>query len=336
MPLPAFQSLNFDIDKYINPFIPASRLCRLPKPVSRFLGYRDEPRQRIGNIVNWLWSFVGAFCGTALIAGVCKSSATIQSHAPPVIIGSFGAAAILEYHTIESPLAQPRNLILGHFLAALVGISITKLFALLPDARFEDLRWLAGALAVGTSSVVMGATQTVHPPAGATALLAATSPEITALGWYLLALVLLGSTLMLVSACIINNIHRRFPIYWWTPVALSDNHNRRATSGIETVSQAEKEEQFSDAGSRRASRVNTREGVHFEREHEITITAKHIIIPDWLVVNDWERNVLEILRERLKVELDPNSEWTEPSSRHSEATAVSNDEEKAEPPVGIL
>ena len=84
------------------------------------------------------------------------------------------------------------------------------------------------------------------------------------------------------------------------------------------------------------SRVNTREGMHFEREHEISITAKHIIIPDWLEVNDWERNVLEILRERLKVELDPKSEWTEPTSRDSEATDVSSDEEKAEPAVGIL
>ncbi len=179
----------------------------------------------------------------------------------------------------------------------------------------------------------MGVTQTVHPPAGATALLAATSPEITALGWNLLALVLLGSVLMLVSACIINNIHRRFPIYWWTPADLSDNHHKGRTSVIEKVSEAEKEEGFSDAGSRGVGRVNTREGIHFDREREIKITAKHIVIPDWLEVNDWETNVLEILRERLRVKLDLKSEWTEPTSRNSEITAVSSDEEKAELPI---
>lgn len=114
---------------------------------------------------------------------------------------------------------------------------------------------------------------------------------------------------------------------------MSDNHHKRGNSSIERVSQAEKEEEFSDVGSRGVGRVNTREGIHFDREREIKITAKHIIIPDWLEVDDWEKNVLEILRERLRVKLDVKSEWNEPASRNSEATAVSSDEEKAEPPV---
>lgn len=89
MKLPAFQQLNFHIDDYIIPFIPRSRLHRLPKSISWFLGYRGEPHQSIGNIVSWIWSFIGAFCGIALIAGIFKSSAVIQSHVPPIIIGSF-------------------------------------------------------------------------------------------------------------------------------------------------------------------------------------------------------------------------------------------------------
>jgi HPP family len=179
----------------------------------------------------------------------------------------------------------------------------------------------------------MGATKTVHPPAGATALLAATSPEITSLGWYLLALVLLGSALMLASACIVNNIHRRFPVYWWTPVDLGDAYNRRPRSGIEKVSEAEKEDDKSDAGSGRLSRIKTREEVHYDREHEIRISATRITIPDWLEINDWERNVLGILRERLKVDSAEGLVWDEPRSRGSETTAVSSDEEKCEPPI---
>ena len=68
---------------------------------------------------------------------------------------------------------------LSHVFASVIGVGITKIFALLPPERFLDLRWLAGALAVGASSAVMSMTKTVHPPAGATALLAATTPEIT-------------------------------------------------------------------------------------------------------------------------------------------------------------
>ena len=81
--------LNFDIDKYINPIIPSSPLKRLPKPISRFFGYREMPEQPLGNVVSWLWSFIGAFSGIALIAGVFKTSALIQGIHAPLIIGSF-------------------------------------------------------------------------------------------------------------------------------------------------------------------------------------------------------------------------------------------------------
>ena len=95
-----------------------------------------------------------------------------------------GASAVLVYGAIESPLAQPRALLGGHFIAALIGVSITKLFSLLHDEqRFNELRWLAGSLSTATAIVAMQITETTHPPAGASALLAAVDPEITDLGW---------------------------------------------------------------------------------------------------------------------------------------------------------
>ena len=90
---------------------------------------------------------------------------------------------MLVYGAIESPLAQPRALLGGHFIAALIGVCITKLFSLLSNERFDELRWLAGSLSTATAIVAMQITETTHPPAGASALLAAVSPEITELGW---------------------------------------------------------------------------------------------------------------------------------------------------------
>jgi CBS-domain-containing membrane protein len=90
-------------------------------------------------------------------------------------------------------------------------VGITKLFQLNSD--FENLRWVAGALSVGLTSAFMGLTNTIHPPAGATALLAATTPEITELGWFFLPLILLGSVLLVAVGCVTNNIQRQFPIY---------------------------------------------------------------------------------------------------------------------------
>jgi hypothetical protein len=98
-------------------------------------------------------------------------------------------------------------------------VGITKFFQL--NSNFENLRWVAGALSVGITSAFMGFTNTIHPPAGATALLAATTPEITELGWFLVPLILLGSVLLVAVGCITNNIQRQFPIYWWTAADLS-------------------------------------------------------------------------------------------------------------------
>lgn len=125
---------------------------------------------------------------------------------------------MLVFGAIEAPLAQPRALVFGHFFSALIGICITKLFSLMPDQeRFESLRWLAASLSTALAIAVMQLTATTHPPAGATALLPATSPEIWRLSWYFLPVVLLSSTMLLVCALLFNNLQRRYPVFWIAP-----------------------------------------------------------------------------------------------------------------------
>lgn len=129
-----------------------------------------------------------------------------------------GASAVLVYGAVESPLAQPRSLIFGHFLSALVGLCVTKLFSLMPnEARFDSLRWLAGALSSAVAIVVMQVTETTHPPAGATALLPALDDAVWDISWYYLPVVLLSSTMILAVALLVNNIQRRYPVFWISP-----------------------------------------------------------------------------------------------------------------------
>jgi CBS-domain-containing membrane protein len=88
----------------------------------------------------------------------------------------------------------------------------------MPDqARFESLRWLAASLSTSIAIVVMQLTGTTHPPAGATALLPATSAEIWRLSWYFLPVVLLSSAMLLVCALLFNNLQRRYPAFWIAP-----------------------------------------------------------------------------------------------------------------------
>lgn len=317
----------WDIDIYLNQVIPRSRLYLLPQPISRFLGYRPPQsiKPQSHPLVIWAWCFIGAFLGVALIEGVYLHLPTLDNKHVPVVIASFGAAAILEYNTIESPLAQPRNLVFGHFFAALIGVCITKLFHLLPESDFERLRWLAGALSVGAASVVMSITKTVHPPAGATALLAATDTTITGLGWWLLALILLGSMLMLTSALIINNIMRQFPMYWWTPVVLAphrqvkqahdleqegpeDDKTRQGKAGMEQAlqpgSDTTTEDEAVDSkdnmiGTGAAKQQRLRRRSTSALESEIIISGDEIVVPHWFQTNDWELSVLQIIQQRL-------------------------------------
>ncbi|KAH6675645.1 HPP family-domain-containing protein [Halenospora varia] len=293
---------NFDVDRYINPFLPRPWLHLLPKPISWLLGHRAEPRRRIGNVVVWFWSFIGAFCGILAVEAVFRTNA-LKDYGTPVIIASLGAAAILEYHTIESPLAQPRNALLGQIFAAIIGVAITKLFQL--SSNFEDLRWIAGALAVGLSSAFMGFTKTIHPPAGATALLAATTPEITDLGWFLVPLVILGSSLMIGVACVVNNIQRQFPMYWWTPVDLS-------SSKCSDIEKLEESGSSSDSDSGKAS-YGELEG---HKNPYIRIDSGKIVVPSWMSLEADQRAMLEILRSKLHDKLGSTG------SRSSEETHV--------------
>ena len=86
----------------------------------------------------------------------------------------------------------------------------------------------------------MTLTKTVYPPAGATALLVAVDPNVEKLGWYLIPLVLLSSAVTLVISLLLNNVQRRFPVYWWTAADLSKNVPKDTEEAPESLDGSEK------------------------------------------------------------------------------------------------
>ncbi|MBS1773795.1 MAG: HPP family protein [Bacteroidetes bacterium] len=152
-----------------------------------------------------LWTFIGAFIGIGAIGLIQTANLTYTDNV--FLIGSFGASAVLVFGATNSPLAQPRNLVGGHLVCAIIGVCIHKL---LPGQL-----WLSAALAVSLAIVAMQMTKTLHPPGGATALIANIGSEkIKALGWmYVLSPVLSGVLILLVVALVVNNIpkYRNYP-----------------------------------------------------------------------------------------------------------------------------
>jgi CBS-domain-containing membrane protein len=153
-------------------------------------------------------SWIGAFLGIAAVAYINFNR--LEESDLVMIIGSFGASAVLIYGAIKSPLAQPRNLMGGHIFSAIIGVACYQWLS--PNM------WLASSVAVATAIAFMHATKTLHPPGGATALIAVIgSDKIHDLGYlYVIIPVGLGALIMLVVAVLVNNIpkSRRYPEFW--------------------------------------------------------------------------------------------------------------------------
>ncbi|GIQ57018.1 membrane protein [Flavobacterium collinsii] len=144
------------------------------------------------------WSFIGSFVGIGILSYL--ESIRFSDTDIVFLIGSFGASSVLIYGIIQSPFSQPRNLIGGHVISAIIGVTINKLI--------PDIIWLSAPLAVSFSIIFMQITKTLHPPGGATALIAVTgSAQIKDLGYmYVLSPVLDGVLILFITALIFNNM----------------------------------------------------------------------------------------------------------------------------------
>src|SRR5271170_7039586 len=80
---------NFDIDKYVKRVLPASWLHCLPLPISWFFGYRRNAPRKRSDVIIYLWTWIGAFCGVSVIEAVFQRNPYFSDRGVPLIVGSF-------------------------------------------------------------------------------------------------------------------------------------------------------------------------------------------------------------------------------------------------------
>jgi CBS-domain-containing membrane protein len=169
-------------------------------------GAQCPPGVGLGEV---LWALIGAVIGIC----ICEYLSTLyfQPGEMTLVIGPVGASAVLVYGAIRSPFSQPRNLVGGHVVSGLVGVACYQLFG--------GTLWMAAALAVSISLAAMMVTKTMHPPGGATALIAVIGgPKVHALGFlYPFVPAGLGALILLAVALLVNNLsrNRKYPEYWF-------------------------------------------------------------------------------------------------------------------------
>lgn len=147
------------------------------------------PRAKLQDILK-------ALLGGTLSIFVLLLLSKLSQH--PLIMAPFGASCVILYALAQSPVAQPRNVILGHFISALVGICFVKWF---------DIHLVTIALSVGIASALMMYFRCVHPPAGANPLVILLTAQTVHYDWsFLIFPVLTGAICLVVIAYWVNNL----------------------------------------------------------------------------------------------------------------------------------
>ena len=140
-------------------------------------------------IVENLLSAFGAFFCISLL-----SYLHFSEYGDIWLIPPFGASMVLVMAVHDSPLAEPKNIFLGHTLSALSGVAIYALMG----SSFISL-----GIAVGLAVFVMATFDSIHPPAGA-------NPIIAILGGKGLSFVLmpvaLGAVFIILFALFYNKL----------------------------------------------------------------------------------------------------------------------------------
>lgn len=140
-----------------------------------------------------LFAGLGAFAAIGLLSLFEANLVDVA-----LLMAPFGATAVLVFGVPDSPLAQPKNVIIGHLVTAFVGLVFTHFIGVNPFTL---------ALATGVAVSAMLLTKTTHPPAGANPLLI----MLTGQSWgFMVTPVLLGAVLIVLVGKLMQNVKRHY------------------------------------------------------------------------------------------------------------------------------
>ena len=182
-----------------------------------YLGIESSPVSHTERLVSALGSTLVIACIFFI------SRASLGPTATLLIVPSMGASAVLLFAVPHGALSQPWNVLGGHLLSAIIGVSCAMTFS-------NEI--IAASAAVGIAVGAMHYLRCIHPPGGATALAAVIGGEAThALGYqFVFTPVMLNALVMLAVAVAFNYVFpwRRYPAW----LADRDSQPAAGVSGV--------------------------------------------------------------------------------------------------------
>ena len=163
-------------------------------------------------IICWppLLGGIGAGITIGILAYITFQSVLAGTNYGLWLVASFGSSVVVVFGYPENEFAQPKNVLLGHLLCALIGIIFVTLFNITQD---KSIFFLAIGLAVGISVMLMMAFKITHPPAGGNTIgvmLAQNSFQ------FLIFPIMAGAITIIIGGVIYNRfiLKKNYPLRW--------------------------------------------------------------------------------------------------------------------------
>ena len=126
------------------------------------------------------------------------------------LAASFGSSVVVVFGYPNNEFAQPKNVLFGHLLCALVGIIFVMLFKISQD---RSIFFLAIGIAVGISVMLMMAFKITHPPAGGNTIVVMIAQDSFQ---FLIFPIMVGAITIIVGGVVYNRfiLKKNYPLKW--------------------------------------------------------------------------------------------------------------------------
>jgi len=167
---------------------------------------------KIKKIICWppLLGGIGAGVTIAILSYITFESILAGTNYGLWLAASFGSSVVVVFGYPENEFAQPKNVLFGHLLCALIGIIFVIFFKISQD---RTIFFLAIGLAVGLAVMLMMALKITHPPAGGNTIVVLLAQDSFQ---FLIFPIMSGAITIIIGGIIYNRfiLKKKYPIKW--------------------------------------------------------------------------------------------------------------------------
>ncbi len=168
---------------------------------------------KLKKIICWppLLGGIGAGVTIGILAYITFQSTLAGSVYGLWLAASFGSSVVVVFGYPENEFAQPKNVLLGHLLCALIGVIFVTLFKISQDRM---IFFLAVGLAVGLAVMLMMAFKITHPPAGGNTIVVMLAQDSFQ---FLIFPIMVGAVTIIIGGIIYNRfiLKKNYPLEWF-------------------------------------------------------------------------------------------------------------------------